>query len=234
MKRVGVLVVVALTALTFSGTNRAIVNARATIPVLAKATTPPSAAIPNNFKTYSLFLVCNPEWLAPENSKGLYSLYLRYNSFGRTIGDDNLAVWFVKSEFKGDDDQELAKETDVERSVRFCKAWKLKPSEGPHIVVTSTYPNESNLSAGLPKDSAVFGLGDMGPKEISALFIKLTDDLIEKGKLDKPTAVPKAPMAFWVRLLEVTQASINSFGCLWSFKIEAGGVSANLHSCQTR
>src|SRR2546430_17349485 len=50
--------------------------------------------IPKNFKTYSLFLVCNPQWLDPEKSQRLYELHKQFENFGRTIGDGNSAVWF--------------------------------------------------------------------------------------------------------------------------------------------
>jgi hypothetical protein len=186
--------------------------------------------IPKKFKTYSLFLVCNPEWLAPEKSAGLYQLYRQFQNFGRTIGDEHVAVWFWKT--KSDvNDQALAQNIDVERSVRFCQAWKLRPSAGPHLVVTSTYPDESHLSSGLPKNSAVYELGSMSPKDISELLAKLTDELVVKGSVDAPAAAPDAKPDLWVRLLVATQRTLNSFGCAWNFKINAGPVSADLHSC---
>jgi len=188
--------------------------------------------IPKNFKTYSLFLVCNPQWLAPEKSEGLYGLYRQFESFGRTIGDDNAAVWFWKAKQYVGNDSSLAENVDVERSVRFCQAWKLKPSEGPHLVVTTVYPDESSLSSGLPKGSAVYGLGNMSPKDISALLTKLTDDLIGKGRVESTPAATAAPLALWVRLLDATQRTLNSFGCAWTFKLNAGPVSADLHACK--
>jgi len=187
--------------------------------------------IPKNFKTYSLFLVCNPRWLAPEKIGGLYGLYQQFEDFGRTIGNDNAAVWFWKSR-RHANDHELAENVDVERSVRFCQAWKLKPSEGPHLVVTTVYPDESGLSSGLPKGSAVYGLSNMSPNEISGLLAKLTDDLVEKGRVESPPEAAAAPLALWVRLLDATQRTINSFGCAWTFKIEAGPVNADLHACK--
>jgi hypothetical protein len=192
-------------------------------------------AIPKNFKTYSLFLVCNPQWLDPAKKAGLLQLYRQFETFGRAIGDDHAAVWFWKSNSFEHSDAALAQIVDVERSVRFCQAWKLTPSEGPHLVITSTYPDESHLSSGLPKDSAVYKLGDMAPPNISALLAKLTDELIASGKVDNPTGSPATPppTRLWVQLLAVTQQTINSFGCAWSFKINAGPVSADLKSCKT-
>jgi hypothetical protein len=194
--------------------------------------------IPAHFSTYSLFLVCNPQWLEPERNEDVRKLYSQFQNFGRVIGGENLAVWFwnLKREVtkNSSDGVEVTQGLDVERSVRFCKAWKLKPSAGPHLVVTSTYPNESDLSSGLPKDSAVYELGNMPAKNISELLAKLTDELVEKGHVDSPVAAPQAPPTLWVRLLEATQHTINSFGCAWSFKIDAGPVNASLQSCKAR
>src|SRR5229473_4779371 len=81
--------------------------------------------IPRNFNTYSLFLVCNPQWLDAGRNDGLYELYRHFQTFGRAIGDENVAIWFWKSNGYDDSDAVLARIVDVERSVRFCKAWKL-------------------------------------------------------------------------------------------------------------
>jgi hypothetical protein len=191
-------------------------------------------AIPKNFKTYSLFLVCNPQWLDPAKNAGLLQLYRQFQSFGRAIGDDHAAVWFWKSNSYEHSDTALAQIVDVERSVRFCQAWKLTPSEGPHLVITSTYPDEAHLSTGLPKDSAVYKLGDMAPPDISALLAKLTDELIANGRVDSPAGTPPPipPAKLWVQLLTATQQMINTFGCAWSFKINAGPVTADLKSCK--
>jgi hypothetical protein len=197
-------------------------------------------SIPKGFKTYSLFLICNPQWLDPQKNAGLLQLYRQFQSFGRAIGDDHVAVWFWKSNSYEHSDAALAQIVDVERSVRFCQAWKLTPSEGPHLVITSTYPDEQHLSAGLPVNSAVYKLGNMTPPEISSLLAKLTDELVTSGKVDNkdttPASTPTTPpptTKLWVQLLAATQQTINSFGCAWSFKINAGPVSADLRSCKT-
>jgi hypothetical protein len=190
--------------------------------------------IPKGYKSYSLFLVCNPQWLdhrqGDKNSDQLFRLYQQFDNFGRTIGSDNVAVWFWVSKGSAKRTEARAEDVDVERSVRFCQAWHLKPSAGPHIVVTSTYPVELELSSGLPKDSAVFELGNMESAQISKLLAKLTDELVEKGHVQ---AVPEEPEARWVKLLGAVQQTINKFGCAWSFKIDAGPVKADLHSCKS-
>jgi hypothetical protein len=190
--------------------------------------------IPKGYKTYSLFLICNPQWLehrqGGKNSDQLFRLYQQFDNFGRTIGTDNVAVWFWISPGKTRPKEAHAEDVDVERSIRFCQAWHLKPSAGPHVVVTSTYPDESDFSSGLPKDSAVFELGNMESTQISKLLAKLTDELVEKGHVE---STPEAPQARWVRLLGAVQQTINKFGCAWSFKIDAGPVKADLQSCKS-
>ena len=71
---------------------------------------------------------------------------------------------------------------------------------------SSGVPDESNLSSGLPKGSAVYCLGNMTPTEISGLLTKLTDELVQKGRVEtSPPAAATAPLALWIRLLDATQ-----------------------------
>lgn len=150
------------------------------------------APIPGGYKTYSLFLICNPEWLDPSKSAGLTNLYQQFQAFGHSIGDDQAAVWFWKKTVTPGWEEKAAPVDviDVERSINFCKAWKLKPSDGPYIVVTSTRPDEQNLTQGLPENSAVLKLGGMTPSDISSLLAKLTDSLLLSGKVDPSLATP--------------------------------------------
>lgn len=203
----------------------------------------PNEQIKKGFKTYSLFLICNPSWLQPRGKVGSQTefLYRSFLNFGHAIGDDNLAVWFWNSPEGLKTISPASENIDVERSARFCQAWHLKPSESPHLVITSTFPKENDLKSGLPKNSAVFQLSNMTDDQITELLTKLTDQLLLSGKVDRaqvdtsqPTPQLKAPPALWVRLLTAVQTSINSFGCAWDFKIDAGAVKADLHACQTK
>ena len=177
-----------------------------------------------NFRTWSLFLVCNPEWLTPEKSQDLFHLYREFSSFGRTIGDDNLAVWFWKSKERSDNPN-LAENVDVERSVRYCKALGLKPSEGPHLFVTSTYPDSTKP----PKDFADFSLAKMSPGDVATLLLKVTDELVAHGRIGNQAEIAGAPESIWVKLLEATQRTIGKFGCAWSLKVQTGFLTADLH-----
>ncbi len=90
----------------------------------------PTAQIPRGmYKTWSLFLVCNPDWVAPDRSTDLANLYRRFKSFGDAIGRDNLAVWFWKRRVPVNDPQ-LVENVDVARSAEFCRALGRAPREG--------------------------------------------------------------------------------------------------------
>lgn len=196
----------------------------------ALATVNGTGEIPKgSYKTWSLFLVCNPSWLTPEKSKDLFNLYSQFQSFGQTIGDGNLAVWFWK-EKKSANDPDLAKNVDVDRSVKLCKALNLKPSESPEIVVMSAYPDENHL----PTEFAAFQLAQMNAQDISSLLAKLSDQLLLQDKVtQQPATTDPAPQAhLWIRLLSAAQQVIGNFGCAWSLKIDTGVLTAELHSCQ--
>ena len=79
----------------------------------------PTAQIPRAaYKSWSLFLVCNADWVQPEKSADLGSLYWRFRSFGDAIGRDNLAVWFWKR--KGQiPDPKLSENVDVAKSAEY-------------------------------------------------------------------------------------------------------------------
>jgi hypothetical protein len=165
----------------------------------------------------------------------LFSLYQQFTSFGRTIGSDNAAVWFWKRMSRSPQNKDLVSNVDVERSVKFCAAWNLKPSNGPFIVVTSTYPDESALTKGLPADTAVFQLGNMSADKISNLLYELVDDFVQNRRVATPApdAPPQNPTQL-VSLLEAVQRIVNNVGCAWTFKISAGPVSTEVHACQKK
>lgn len=201
---------------------------------------PSTGPIPrDHYRTWSLFLVCNPAWLEPEKSSDLLNLYKQFRIFGRSIGDDHLAVWFWKKRTDANDPK-LAENVDVERSVRFCSALGLTPSAGPHLVVTTEYPDETKL----PADRATFELAGLAPAEVTKLLQKLTDELVLKGRADAlltkvlesnggtGTAVA-APPSLWIRLLEAAQRTIIGFGCKVSVQIKTGFLNAELRECKT-
>lgn len=153
------------------------------------------------FQSWSLFLVCNPTWLLTENRERLWNLYHKFDAFGRAIGPENLAVWFWKSRpqrlvpgarrgrspptllslFPDQDtsvaNTALADYVDVDRSSQYCAKFKLLPSESPHVLVTTMYP-DLGARAG---DYVVLRLSNASSSDITTFLSKLSDQLVVEG-----------------------------------------------------
>jgi hypothetical protein len=199
----------------------------------------PTAQIPRGtYKTWSLFLICNPDWVAPEKSTDLANLYRRFKSFGDAIGRDNLAVWFWKRELPVSDPR-LAENVDIARSAEFCRVLGRAPSKGPYLVVTTAYPDV----AAFPAERAIFELGGLQPADLAKVLNSLTDQLLLQGRVDvamaasrdsTPSTVATTPppiSSLWIRLLEGTRQSIIGFGCSVKLQIETGLLNAELRTC---
>jgi hypothetical protein len=215
----------------------------AVAPVLGRqnvAHVPRTQEIPRNgYKTWSLFLICTPGWVRSANSDQLRDLHSRFQAFGDAIGSDNLAVWFWKADSESTA-AKRAEDVDVARSAEFCRSLRLRPSEGPHLVVTTAYPD----LRGFPADRAVFTLGGLSAGELTALLNRLTDQLLLEGKVEStrqelagaspatpPNAESKAPSGLWLRLLEGARLGMLGVRCSVGLKINAGVLSAELRAC---
>ena len=185
------------------------------------------------YKTWSLFLVCNPDWVAPEKSADLASLYRRFRSFGDAIGRDNLAVWFWQRQVPASDPK-LAENVDVARSAEFCGALGRPPSQGPYLVVTNAYPDVKAF----PAERAIYELGGMQPADLAKALGALTDQLLLQGQVEtamaaaRPPTAPVVPPSLWIRLLEGTRQSLIGFGCTVKLQITTGLLSAELRGCE--
>jgi hypothetical protein len=193
----------------------------------------PIEEIPRDaYKTWSLFLICNPDWVAPSKSTELADLYHRFKSFGDAIGRENLAVWFWKQREEVGDPR-LAENVDVARSAEFCKALSRAPSQGPYLVVTTGYPE---LSA-FPAEHAIFDLGGLQPAVLAKLLNALTDQLLLQGRVDaaRIEAVGSSPLgappSLWISLLESARQTLIGFGCAVKLQVAAGPLSAELRGC---
>jgi hypothetical protein len=85
-----------------------------------------TAAIPkDHYKSWSLFLVCNPGWILANGDDGIGKLFRAYMAFGKAIGPDNLAIWF------SDPPGQVAttENTDIERMSTYCEKFGLLPSQ---------------------------------------------------------------------------------------------------------
>ena len=219
----------------------ATVAAPSEIRAQATAFVTPTAQIPREpYRTWSLFLVCNPDWVAPERSADLANLYSRFRSFGDAIGRDNLAVWFWKRSAPLDDPK-LSENVDVARSAEFCKTLGRAPSQGPYLVVTTAYPDV----AAFPMERAIFELEGLQPAELAKLLNRLTDQLLLQGRVDaaiaasRPASPPTAAStvetasnsSLWIRLLEGARQSLIGFGCTVKLQIQTGLLTAELRAC---
>lgn len=188
----------------------------------------------DSYKTWSLFLVCNPDWVAPEKSAELLNLYRRFKSFGDAIGRDNLAVWFWKRRMPEGDPQ-LAENIDIARSVEFCRALGRAPSQGPYLVITDAYPD----IAAFPRERAIFELGGLQPPELAKLLNTLTDQLLLQGRVDAALAAERGAASsgqptssLWMRLLEATRQSLIGLGCAVKLQVSTGLLSAEVRACE--
>ena len=184
------------------------------------------------FKTWTLFLVCNPDWVAPERAADLANLYARFKAFGDAIGKDNLAVWFWKRRMAVNDPR-LADNVDVARSAEFCATLGRAPSQGPYLVVTNAYPDVKAF----PAERAIFELGSLRPADLSKLLGGLTDQLLLQRRVDAALAAAggsgpaAAPPSLWMRLLEGTRQTLIGLGCAVKLQISGGPLSAELRGC---
>lgn len=204
--------------------------------------TSPTAQIPRGtYKTWSMFLICNPDWVSPEKSDDLANLYRRFKSFGDAIGSDNLAVWFWKTAVPVSDPK-LPENVDVARSAQFCRALQRPPSQGPYLVVTTAYPDV----AAFPKDRAIFELGGLPPADLAKLLNGLTDQLLLQNRVDAaiaasvargapagaaPPAPPAVTSSLWIHLLEGARQSMIGFGCKVKLQVDTGPLKAELREC---
>jgi hypothetical protein len=194
----------------------------------------PTDQIPrDSFKTWSLFLICNPDWAMPEKSADLANLYHRFQAFGDAIGRNNLAVWFWKRPLPIRDPK-LAENVDVARSAEFCRALGKPPSQGPYLVITEAYPD----IAAFPKERAILEMGNLPPAKLASALNGMTDQLLLQGRVDamvaastSSTAPAPEPPNLWIRLLQGARQSLIGLGCAVKLQIDTGVFNAELRAC---
>jgi hypothetical protein len=132
----------------------------------------PTSEIPQDYSSWSLFLVCNPAWIIQSGDKGVAELFNQYKAFGHAIGPKNLAIWFWKEPAA----TATAANTDTDRSSTYCEKYKLLPSESPHVLVTTRYPNDP-----VPGDRFVVRLNGLAPHDSALALTNLADQLLVTG-----------------------------------------------------
>ena len=178
-------------------------------------------AIPREeYKSWSLFLVTNQSWLRHElvpaqpptrawgNADMVLNLYHRARTFGRVIGDDHLAVWFWKASRTLPNSASATENVDVERAIAYCEKLKLKPSEGPYLLFTTTYPDETTP----PSAFTVIALG-ADARRIDQMLTRLGDQLVTEGLVRGAAFTqPTGTDAFWSAWFDATRKALGSLG----------------------
>jgi hypothetical protein len=128
-------------------------------------------AIPKGYKSWSLFLVCNPSWILANGDEGIRELFRAYKAFGKAIGPDNLAVWFSNQDAR----IATTENTDIERMSTYCKKFRLLPSQTPQVVTTTKYPDDPDVGGKIVANLS----GDA--QNSARVLTDLTDELLRTG-----------------------------------------------------
>jgi hypothetical protein len=182
--------------------------ARAPVPVPV----PIGKEIPKNYKTWALFLVCDPSWLArTANSKAnLRLLHDQFVGFGNAIGKHNAAIWFYSHNSTDPSDY------DGQRASDYCAMYDLKPDENPAVVVTTKYPDPG---AAADTFSATDVAGNYIKASLNGLDSNDADTLlgllanqVRSGKLNQQQIDSKKYWQSWERLLKKTLKAAGNLG----------------------
>lgn len=173
-------------------------------------------------KSWSLFLVCTPGLLRDSNSSSLASLFDRFMAFGRALGKEHAAVWFVKKK-TGIQNPAALENLDIDRNVTYCSKFKLAREDGPHVIVTTQYPKlKEDLGYQL-----ILSLGGMSEESIENLLAALATQ-VGNEQLDQFQMDSKV----WIQTLKQASnralASIGDIARHSKLTIKARGIETTL------
>lgn len=171
--------------------------------------------IPQEYKSWSLFLVCNPQWVVPEGESALETLYSRFQAFGRALGPEHVAVWFWSRPWSWSDQEELHTAVDVVRSSAFCSQLDLPLSESPYVVVTTEYPGEGKVSTypesfKIPENYYVMTLDGVEMTEATDLLTRLAERIVDE-RLDTLDPTSEGYWRRWQQIFERLQSGLLDF-----------------------
>jgi hypothetical protein len=160
----------------------------------------------DQYTTWSLFLICNQTWLLEENDKRLEDLYTRFTAYGKTIGRNHVAVWFWGPS-RQRKTAALRETVDAHRSSQYCEKFKLLPSQSPHVLVTTMYPDLPDAITG---DKVIVALNGHSSTDIGFLLSEMVNQLLVKG-LNQAEIDSEAYWLAWQRTFETIYESGASF-----------------------
>lgn len=179
------------------------------------------------YKSWSLFLISDPDWILAERNEPLKELYEQFKRFGDVIGREHLAIWFWSQDPRDDG---FYRAVDILRARAYCLKLKLPPNEGPYVIVTTEYPGVGSV-ASYPQtfpDSLgkfqVLKLNGLDASETMRLLTDLTDQLVLTGlrELDSNSE------DFWRTLFEATRNVLVGFTSKITVRIKAPGIEAEI------
>ena len=207
--------------------NFSILYTRA-LPQAAEALITPNSPIPEqHYKSWSLFLISDADWILAEKNEKIKELYEQFKYFGDVIGRDHLAVWFWSQDPRYDN---FYKTIDIIRARAFCKKLELPPDEGPYVIVTTKYPGAAKL-AQYPEtfpDSLinfqVINLNGLDASETTKILVNLADKLVTSDFNDLE---PDSP-GFWKSFYDTTRSVLISFADKITITIKAPGIDVEV------
>lgn len=163
--------------------------------------------IPEDCKSWSLFLICNPAWVVPEGASNLESLYSQFQAFGGVLGPEHVAVWFWSREWSWDEQEELHTAVDVVRSSAFCSLLDLPLGDSPYVVVTTEYPGEARVSTypetfHKPENFYVLALNGVPASEATELLTRLANQIVA----ERLTEVDLGSEGYWRRWQQIFES----------------------------
>jgi len=171
---------------------------------------PSGEPIPKGFKTWSLFLVCNPAWLGEDatSKTRMVTLHSAFIGFGRSLGTKNAAVWLTTA--TGD-----PTDYDADRASDFCETYGLKSNRSPYVVVSGDYP----VAAGAPGDFAAIALAGLDTDNMLMLLGQISDR-IRAAQLDRDQMGSDLYWRRWVQVLQDSVAAARQVAKAISFTVD--------------
>lgn len=157
------------------------------------------------FSSWSLFLPCNPRWLATERAEDLARLNRAYFNFAIVTGPRHAAAWFVRPRGAATpaDQPNVIGDLDIERSAAYCDRFQLPPSGGPYVVVTTVHPDRwQPAAAGQPASDPLLAISmDSVPSAQAAELLTELNDQLQRNQLSREALDSKRYWLAWDRAL---------------------------------
>jgi hypothetical protein len=174
----------------------------------------PKAPIPKgSYKTWSLFLINNPQWVVAQNNTKIKQLYDQFEAFGKAIGRNHVAVWFWSQNIW--EDSSYYKAVDVIRSEEFCEKLQLAPSGGPYVLITADFPGTgliNDSSTFLPtklQNYSILSLNNKSASEIMDVLSRAADKIVE-NRISALNASSADYWSSWQRAFEAIREFLSN------------------------